>query len=185
MSELLWFLTRASALVAMVLLTVTVVLGALTTGRAAPVAIPVAARTALHRTVSGVAFVFTALHVVTVIADGYVDIGWLSLVVPFSSAYDPFWVGLGTLAFDLVLAVAVTSLLRDRLPLRLWRVLHLAGYPLWAVALAHGLGSSTSDGAVMLGVAVVCGLAGTGALVWRLAAGRRRPVPAVPTQAWR
>lgn len=178
MTELLWYLTRGSALMAMVLLTGTVVLGALTTGRAAPVALNAAARAALHRTVSGVAVAFTVLHVVTVIAEGFVDIGWLSALVPFTSAYDPFWVGLGTLSVDLLLIVVVTSVLRDRFPLRVWRVLHRAGYLLWAVALAHGLGSTSSDGALMLGIAVVCSIAVVGAGVWRLAAARR---PALPT----
>ena len=102
MNELLWSLSRATGMVAVVLLTATFVLGLLTTGRAAPIGAPAWVRASLHRTLSLILVVFLAVHVVTAVVETYVDIGWLSVVVPFSSAYDTFWVGLGTLAVDLL-----------------------------------------------------------------------------------
>jgi len=65
--------------------------------------------------------------------------------VPFLGAYKPLWLGLGTLAFDLVLAIVVTSLLRHRLGLRTFRVVHWVTYAMWPVAFAHALGNGTDS----------------------------------------
>src|SRR5690349_6330268 len=69
----------------------------------------------------------------------------MDAVVPFVSAYDTLWVGLGAIAFDLMIAVLVTSLLRHRLSQRLWRAVHGASYAMWPVAAVHGLGIPGSD----------------------------------------
>jgi methionine sulfoxide reductase heme-binding subunit len=167
-NELLWYLSRSTGIASVILLTATFVLGALTTGRAAPVGVPTWVRASLHRTLSLILIVFVAVHVVTAIVETYVDIGWISAVVPFSSTYDPAWVGLGTLAFDLLLVVLITSALRHRIPTRTWRLVHLSAYAMWPLALAHGLGSSTSDRTVMLVVTVICTLVGATAVVYRL-----------------
>ncbi len=167
MNELLWSLSRATGMVGVVLLTATFVLGLLTTGRAAPIGAPAWVRASLHRTLSLILVVFLAVHVVTAVVETYVDIGWLSVVVPFSSAYDTFWVGLGTLAVDLLLIVVITSWLRRRIPLRTWRYVHLMAYAMWPLALLHGLGTSTSDGSAMIVITCVCAAAGGGAMAWR------------------
>jgi methionine sulfoxide reductase heme-binding subunit len=167
MNELLWFLDRAAGLVGLVLLSGTVVLGLLTAGRAAPGGRPGFVRAALHRSISLVAVVGIAVHVVTAIVETYVDIGWLSLLVPFTSGYDRFWIGLGTLALDLLVVLTVTSLLRDRIGARAWRLVHWSAYALWPLAMAHGLGASTSDELVVVLVAVVCLVAVGVAGAWR------------------
>ncbi len=170
MNELLWFATRASGLTSIVLLTVTVVLGALTAGRGAPLGLPAFVRTSLHRTLSLVMVCFVALHVITAISESYVDIGWLSLLVPFTAGYEPFWVGLGTFAFDLLVAIMVTSLLRQRMPQRSWRIVHWLTYALWPIALAHGFGTSTADGTLVTAITIGCAVAGLTAIGWRFAA---------------
>lgn len=187
MNELLWYLSRATGMVSVVLVTGTFVLGLLTTGRAAPIGAPAWVRASLHRTLSMILVVFLAVHVITAVIETYVDIGWLSVLVPFSSAYDPFWVGLGTLALDLLLAVVITSLLRRRIPLRTWRYVHLLAYAMWPLALLHGLGTSTSDGVAMITITIGCAAAGGVALTWRLtkvvADARRRQL--VTARGWR
>src|SRR5262249_59932151 len=112
------------------------------------------------------------LHVLTTITDSYASISAVSGVLPFSSAYRRIWLGLGAVAFDLLLAVLVTSLLRVRLGPRTWRLVHWAGYLCWPVALIHGLGTGT-DGAArwVLAVTAACALAVTAAGAWRLAVG--------------
>jgi sulfoxide reductase heme-binding subunit YedZ len=168
----LWFATRATGLTALVLLTVSVVLGILTSVRFGRPAWPRFVTVSLHRNLSLLVLTFTGLHVVTTVTDPYASIGVVSAVLPFSSGYRRIWLGLGAVAFDLLLAVLVTSLLRVRLGPRTWRLVHWAGYLCWPVALIHGLGTGT-DGAArwVLAVTAACALAVTAAGAWRLAVG--------------
>jgi len=168
----LWFATRATGLIALVLLTGTVLLGILTSARFARPAWPRFVTVSLHRSLSLLTITFTALHVLTTITDPFASISVVSVVVPFTSGYRRIWLGLGAVAFDLLLAVLVTSLLRTRIPPRAWRAVHWAGYACWPVALVHGLGTGT-DGAArwVLAVAVTCALAVFVAGAWRLTVG--------------
>jgi Ferric reductase like transmembrane component len=168
----LWFATRATGLTALVLLTISVVLGILTSVRFARPAWPRFVTVGLHRNLSLLVLTFVGLHVLTTVTDPYASIGPVSAVIPFSSPYRRIWLGLGAVAFDLLLAVLVTSLLRVRIGLRTWRAVHWAGYLCWPVALIHGLGTGT-DGAArwVLAVTAVCALAVAAAGAWRLAVG--------------
>jgi Ferric reductase like transmembrane component len=168
----LWFATRATGLTALVLLTVSVVLGILTSVRFASPAWPRFVTVSLHRNLSLLVITFTGLHVLTTVTDPYASISVISAVVPFSSPYRRIWLGLGAVAFDLLLAVLVTSLLRVRIGPRAWRLVHWAGYLCWPVALVHGLGTGT-DGAArwVLAVTAACALAVAAAGAWRLAVG--------------
>ena len=145
MTQALWFASRACGQAALLLLTLAVVLGALHTGRVAGPRWPRFAVHTLHRNVAVLAVAFVAVHAATAIIDPYAGIRWVDAVVPFASTYQPFWTGLGAAAADLLLALVATSLVRLRLPWRLWRGLHYAAYVLWPVALAHGLGSGGAD----------------------------------------
>jgi hypothetical protein len=96
--------------------------------------------------------------------------------VPFASPYRTFWLGLGTVAFDMLLAVMVTSLLRARLGYRAWRAVHWLGYACWPVALWHGLGTGTDSRlSWLLAGDAACVAAVTGALGWRISLARARP----------
>jgi sulfoxide reductase heme-binding subunit YedZ len=97
----------------------------------------------LHRNVSLLVVAVLAIHVVTAELDTFAPVGWLAALAPFSSAYRPVWLGLGTLGFDLILAVVVTSLLRSRLGYRSWRAVHWFAYLSWPLALIHGLGTGS------------------------------------------
>ena len=136
-STALWYATRASGLMALVLLTITMVLGLTTTTRARARNWPGFAQQEIHRRISMLAVVFLGLHVLTSVLDTYVNIGWVSVVVPFTSHYSSFWVGIGAVALDLMLAVFVTSLLRSRMRPSTWRAVHWLAYLSWPVALAH------------------------------------------------
>jgi sulfoxide reductase heme-binding subunit YedZ len=172
MNELLWYLSRATALVGFALLSVTLILGMLNAGRASGGA-PSFVRASLHRTVSLVMVVAVAVHVLTAVAETYVDIGWLSLVAPFSSSYDRVWVGLGTVAFDLMIVLAATSWLRSRIPHRWWRLVHWTAYAMWPVAAVHAIGTTTSDATAVYAVTGSCLSAVVAVAIWRFA----RPNP--------
>jgi methionine sulfoxide reductase heme-binding subunit len=178
MTTALWVLGRGSGVVSLVLLTLVVALGIATrSGRAIP-GLPRFAVTALHRSASLLSVVFLAVHVLTLVLDPYAGLTWLSLVVPFTAAAHPVAYGLGTVALDLVGALVATSLLRHRLPPRVWRGIHLLAYAAWPIALVHGVAAGT-DGtsAWMLGLTGACVAAVGAALAWR----RSRSFAEIPT----
>lgn len=161
----LWYLTRATGLVALVLLTGGMMLGLLTSARWERPRWPRFVTVGLHRNVTLLACAFTGAHIATSVTDTFVPIGWADAVVPFVSGYRPLWLGLGAVAFDLLAALTVTSLLRARLRYRSWRAVHWTAYACWPVAVAHGLGLGTDTptrwvlGLTLACVAAVCGLA--------------------------
>lgn len=169
----LWYLTRGSGVVTLVLLTGTVVLGITTSSRWASRQWPRFVTEGLHRNLSLLVLVFLALHVTTTVVDGYVPIRWLDAVIPFGSAYRPAWLGLGALALDLLVAVAITSLLRARLGYRTWRMVHWLAYACWPVALLHGLGiGSDTRQPWSLAIDAIAAGSAAAALWWRLATAR-------------
>jgi methionine sulfoxide reductase heme-binding subunit len=163
---LLWYLNRSTGLVVLALLTLTAVLGVLSTTRGGRL-LPRFVGQALHRNLALWSVLLLALHVTTAVVDSYVDIRWWQAVVPWvGSTYLPLWLGLGTVAFDLLVLVIVTSLLRARMRHRSWRLVHLLSYAAWGVAVGHGLGIGTDlrqpgweRSAVFASVALVAGIA--------------------------
>ena len=139
-----WYLTRSTGVIALLLLTASVMLGVLGPLRvASPPRWPRFAIDGLHRDCSLLGLALIVVHVVTSVLDGFAPVSLADAVIPFTSAYRPLWVGLGALAFDLMLAVAITSLLRRRLGYRSWRAVHWLSYASWPVAVLHGLGTGT------------------------------------------
>ncbi|MGN6753456.1 MAG: ferric reductase-like transmembrane domain-containing protein [Intrasporangium sp.] len=186
MNEALWYTSRATGTVSIVLLTAVVILGVVISGRGARSLESATVVTALHRRLSLGMTVFLLLHILTAVVETYVSIDAISAIVPFTSGYEPLWVGLGTLSFDILIAVVVTSLLRERISERVWRVVHWAAYALWPLALIHGFMLGTANEPLLRLATVACALAGVVALVWRSGAShhdadRRRDVA---SQEW-
>jgi methionine sulfoxide reductase heme-binding subunit len=143
-SSAYWFLARSTGAVALVLLTASVLLGVLGSMRfAAGRKWPRFTIDALHRDVSLLVLVLLVVHIVTSVLDGFAPITLLDAVIPFGAAYRPLWLGLGAVAFDLLLAVLVTSVLRRRFGYRSWRAVHWLAYASWPVAVFHGLGTGS------------------------------------------
>jgi methionine sulfoxide reductase heme-binding subunit len=91
------------------------------------------------------------------VIDTYTSIRLQDAVVPFLSSYKRVWVGFGALAFDAMIALGITSGLRQRIGYRLWRAIHWAGYLSWPCAIVHGLGAGTdSSQAWVVGLTVIC-----------------------------
>jgi predicted ferric reductase len=177
-SSVLWYLSRSTGLVLMVLLSFTAVLGIVIHARAKVPGLPSFALIALHRNASLVAVVLLAVHVVTAVVDPFVTISWLSALVPFTSHYEPVWLGVGTLSLDVMLAVVVTSLLRDRIGRRAWRAVHVLNYAMYPLAAVHGIGAAADlQSGVLLLITVACLVAVTVATGWRLADALRHLPP--------
>ena len=157
MNEFLWLVGRGTGIAALVFLTVSVSLGILTARRWGSRETPRFAVAEIHRRASLGASLLLIVHVVTLVLDSRSGLGWLDVLVPFVSAGSALWYGLGTLAFELIAVLVVTSLLRKHLPYAVWRGLHWLSYLSWPVALAHGIGAGSDAGAVwMLLVSGAC-----------------------------
>jgi sulfoxide reductase heme-binding subunit YedZ len=169
-TQILWYSSRAIGAVSLELITAVMVLGIATAGRAGSARLPRAGVLRLHRTLTLTAVAFLAVHIVTAVADGYVDLSYLDAFVPFGAGFDPLWIGLAAVAVDLLVAIGITSALRRHLPARLWRWVHLTAYAMWPLALLHGFGVAGGDGrqSWMLIVDAVCIAAVLGTLVYRL-----------------
>ena len=170
----LWYASRATGVVSLLLMTAVVLLGLLVTRQGRLPGLPRFAVTGLHRNLSLVAVVFVVLHVLTAVADSYVHIPLISAVVPLASSYERLALGLGAVSLDIMIAVIVTSLLRRHLSRRLWRAVHLLAYVSWPVAWLHSITSSTDlrHGWLFL-TAVGCALLVVIAVIWRLSAASR------------
>jgi methionine sulfoxide reductase heme-binding subunit len=168
-TTLLWYTTRATGIVALALLTGTVMLGVVGTARAASARWPRLVTAGLHRNLALTSIALVAVHVLTTVLDPFASISLAAAFIPFSSPYRPLWLSLGAVAFDLLLAVLITSLLRDRISHRAWRAVHLLVYLSWPVALWHGLGTGTDTRlSWVLAIDVVCVAAVGWAIWWRL-----------------
>jgi methionine sulfoxide reductase heme-binding subunit len=167
-----WYLTRASGFISLVLFSVAFALGLLTAGRMWSPRWPRFVTESLHRSVSLIAVSLVFVHVGTIILDKYVKIDIQDAVIPFVSTYLPLWVGFGAIAFDVIIALIITSLLRSRLNRFWWRAVHWLAYAGWPVALAHTIGIGT-DRIWVLGVVAASVLLVLTAGVYRVAGWRR------------
>ena len=170
----LWYASRATGVVALLMLTVVTILGIVVNRQGHLPGLPRFAVTGLHRNLSLLSVAFVAAHVLTAVADTYVTIPLAAAVVPFSSPYERFWLGIGAVSLDLTIAVVVTSLLRPYLGRVPWRALHWLAYVLWPAALAHSIGSGADlQHGALLDFALGCAFAVAVALTWRLVAAAR------------
>ena len=164
----LWYTTRATGFVALLLLTLVVSLGTLVANRIGGTIVGRFELNELHRSVSIIAIVFLAIHIATTVIDSYVPTGWISIVVPMTSVYKRVPIAVGTVAFDLILAVWISSLLKVRIANRSWRFIHWFSWLAYATAIVHTLltGTDSRHGVGLIAV-VACSVVVAAAGVWR------------------
>jgi sulfoxide reductase heme-binding subunit YedZ len=169
----LWYLSRGTGAITLVLLSVTVILGIMGNLRWRPGArTPRFVVDGLHRNVSLLVVVLLAAHVATALLDPFAHLRVLDAVVPLASRYRPLWLGFGALALDLLIALIITSVLRARLGLRAWRAVHWAAYACWPVAVLHGLGTGTDASSAWLqALTALCAAGVVAAVLARLLRG--------------
>jgi sulfoxide reductase heme-binding subunit YedZ len=156
-SKLDWYLTRSTGAVALLLLTGSVALGVADVQRLGTPRWPRFVLDSLHRNISLLALVFLALHILTAVLDSFAPISLTAAFVPFTSSYRPLWLGLGAIACDLLLALILTSVLRQRIGHAGWRATHWLAYACWPIALLHSLGTGSDvKSSWLLVLAVAC-----------------------------
>jgi len=171
-TQILWFATRGSGIVSLILLSAVACLGLLAVSRAQAPIWPRFLTVGLHRNLALVSVAFLGVHVATAVLDPFTSLGLAAAVVPLASSYRPLQVALGVISMELLLALIVTSLLRERIGQRTWRAVHWAAYGAWPLAVAHTI-TAGSDGTAlwMLVVTAACVAAVGGCFLWRLTAG--------------
>ncbi len=170
--SLYWYLTRSTGAVALLLLSISIVLGVLDVQRWSTPRWPRFIVDSLHRNVSLLAMVFLVLHILTSVLDSFAPIGLVEAFIPFVGSYRPFWLGLGAVSFDLILAVIITSLLRQRMGFGTWRTIHWLTYASWPIALLHGFGTGSDVKSTwLLALSVACAAAVIAAVLGRVLSG--------------
>jgi len=140
---MLWYLNRGSGVTLLLVLTTTLCLGILSARDGRRRFVPRFVSQQVHRNLGVLSLVLVVGHVATAVVDSYVDIRWWQAISPVGATYKPLWLGLGSVAFDVMLLVGLTSALRKRLGQRTWHAVHLLGYLSWPVAMAHSAGIGT------------------------------------------
>jgi predicted ferric reductase len=167
-SPYLWYTTRATGLVALVLFTIVVCLGTFVSNRVGGTRVGRFEFNELHRSLSLVAMAFLVVHIVTTIVDSYVPTGWLSAVVPMTSHYERLNIALGTVAFDLMLCVWVSSLVKTRIANASWRFIHWFSWLAFVAAVVHSfLAGTDARSGVGLAVVTACAVAVFVTAIWR------------------
>lgn len=174
--SVLWYTTRGAGAVSEILLTCVVVLGILSALRVQGGGWPRFLTAGLHRNLALMTLVFLTLHIITAMVDPFTSLG-LAALIPFASYYRTFWLGLGAVAFELLFAIIVTSLVRGWIGMRAWRVVHWLSYAAWPIGITHGLGTGTDSwSAWMLAITGACIAAVVLSVAWRLSASSRDPL---------
>ncbi|HEY1285226.1 MAG TPA: hypothetical protein VGF04_04000 [Solirubrobacterales bacterium] len=184
-----WLASRASGLVAMVLITISVGLGLAMAGKV--MRRPGLSRKLLavheHTAVAGI--IAIAVHGITLLGDPWLNPGVSGIAVPFTMAFRPLWSGLGIVGGYLAALLGLSFYFRRRIGARLWRKAHRATMLVYVFGLAHALGSGSDASAswfrwwVVLTAPVIGGLfvyRVLGGRVKRSGAEQRRPRPARP-----
>jgi len=180
-SHLAWHVARSTGLVGWALLTASVLWGLAISTRAT-----VAGRRPrpswmldMHRALGALATIFVGVHVVALIADSSVRFDLVSVLVPLAGTWRPGAVAWGIVGLYLLLAVELTSLARVHLPRKVWRMVHFASLPLFAVATVHGLTAGTDAGATAFVLAATAAVLAVGTLTFRRVRDAMDPTPPV------
>jgi predicted ferric reductase len=150
--QAMWYLTRAAGIMAYVLLWFSTVWGLIIPSKLFGNVLSGEFSFDFHQFISLLSLGFLALHIVVLTADRYLPFSVAQLLVPFISPYRPVWVGIGIVAFYLLLLVTVTFYLRKQIGMKTFRYIHYLSLVAYLGAVAHALfsGADSSLPAVLL-----------------------------------
>jgi sulfoxide reductase heme-binding subunit YedZ len=142
-AHVVWYVARGSAVAAQIGLSVALALGMMLGAGIKSPRWPMAATVHVHRAFSIAASALIGVHVAAILADSFLRFSPLDAVVPFNAPYRSLWVGLGTICFDMLLLVLLTTAVRRRIGYRRWRLVHRLAFPIWGLAVIHSIGAGT------------------------------------------
>jgi ferredoxin-NADP reductase len=177
-----WLASRASGLIALALITLSVLIGLLMASRL--LRKPGANRVlgAIHEHAALAGLVAIAIHGITLLGDHWLHPGVVGITVPFTIEHEPFYVGMGIIGGYLAAALGLSFYLRKRLGTQLWRKAHRATILVYVLSVVHTVGAGTDAGTLWLrGFLVVSGAAVLFLFLARVIPARSGP----PTPAFR
>ncbi len=184
--QIWWYTARSGGILAWLLLAASVLWGlAMTTKAAGRITRP-AWLLDLHRFLGAAALVFTGIHVLAILLDSFVHFGLVEVLVPLTGTWHPVAVAWGIVGLYLLAAIEVTSLVRTRLPQRVWRGVHYASFPLFVVTTIHGLsaGIDRHSPLMLWGTIAICAMVAALTALRVISATSPQPRAAAPRPPW-
>jgi predicted ferric reductase len=152
-----WFISRASGVLAYLLLTFSVLWGLMQSGAILRPIIPPVLALGMHNFSSWAALVMAALHALILLGDGFIRMGLVHLFIPFIAPYEPFWVGMGVIAFYLTFFLSLSFYVRRYIGQKTFRYFHYLSYLTYTLVTLHGLGSGTDSSYLLVLYALSAG----------------------------
>jgi predicted ferric reductase len=156
--KLAWYVSRASGIVAWLLLVMSILWGLVLSARVLNKATAPGWLLDLHRFLGAACLGLTGVHLLALVADNWVYFGWRELFVPFASKWRTGAVNWGIGSMYMLLLIEVTSVFRQRIGRRLWRLTHYLSFPLFASVTVHGLQAGHDRGAQFYGWMTAAGV---------------------------
>jgi predicted ferric reductase len=182
-----WYLSRATAFVALTLLWLSMIFGLVITDKMARAWPGAQAAFSLHEYFSLLGLGFAAFHAFILLGDHYIGYTVAQILLPFAgSGYRPFWVGIGQITLYVWAIVSVTFYIKKLITHAGWKLIHFASFFSFVAAIIHGLASGTDSGSAYAQAAYwTFGVSVFFLLVYRVAAalaGNAAPAPKGPKQ---
>lgn len=179
-----WLVSRASGIVAVVLITLSVVLGLMMAAKALRTPTRKRGAMRLHEHMALMAVAAIAVHGLALLGDHWLKPGWRGITIPFALGYRPAFTGLGIIAGYLTVLLGPSFYLRRRIGARRWRKLHRAIVVVWLMSVVHTLGAGSDGGTLWLRAIVILPVAPVVyLLVVRVVGAERGPATPSPAPA--
>ena len=149
-SRVYWYMSRSAGIVAYLLLWASVMAGIGISSKFFNDFISPQITNEVHKFTSILAMIVGMFHGLILLGDTYMKFSVLDILIPFKSAYQPFWVGLGILGFYLLAMLVVSFYIKKRIGHRTWRLLHYSSFALWIMTTLHGLAAGTDTSTVLM-----------------------------------
>lgn len=174
-----WYVARACGLVAWALLAGSVVWGLILSTKVLGMKPRPSWVLDLHRYLGGLGVIFSAVHILAILVDTYLPFSPVNVLLPMTSQWRPGAITWGVVSLYLLIAVQATSMMRHKLPKKVWRVTHTLAFPLFLTASLHAFTSGTDTlGAVVRPVSLLTTAAVIAFMAWRVFGYRRTPAKA-------
>jgi sulfoxide reductase heme-binding subunit YedZ len=143
MTHVWWLASRASGIVALVLVTISVAIGLSMAGKVMRRPGLTRKLLAIHEQTALAGLIAIAVHGITLLGDGFLRPGLAGISVPFAIDYKPVFVGLGIIGGYLAAILGLTYYARRRIGPQLWRKAHRLTFLVWVLGLVHTIGAGT------------------------------------------
>lgn len=154
-----WIASRASAIVALLLIALSVILGLMMATKVLNRPRLNQLLMGLHQHIALAGMIAIAVHGLTLLGDAWLHPSLTNLVLPFSMDYQPFWTGLGVLGGELAVILGLSFYIRGSIGQKLWRKMHRFIIAVYVLGVAHALGSGTDASTTWFRVVLLASVA--------------------------